>query len=78
MNEENLIEALNKETNRVSAVVKGEDGLYCFLTGVKLNNNWVEVTLQVELAMIGVLYSEIFNQNSGSLLLEINLYITVY
>ena len=77
MNEENLIEALNKQTNRVSAVVKGEDGLYCFLTGEKLNNNWVEVTLQVELAMLGVLYSEIFNQNSGILLLEINLYIVV-
>ena len=77
MNEENLIEALNKQTNRVSAVVKGEDGLYCFLTGEKLNNNWVEVTLQVELAMLGVLYSEIFNQNSGILLLEINLYIKV-
>ena len=77
MNKENLIVALNKETNRVSSVVKGGNGLYCFLTGEKLNNNWVEVTLQVELAMLGVLYSEIFNQNSGILLLEINLYIVV-
>ena len=61
MNEENLIEALNKETNQVSVVVKGGDGLYCFLTGIKLNSNWVEISLQVELAMTGVLYSEIFN-----------------
>ena len=60
MNGENLIEALNKQTNRISAVVKGEDGLYCFLTGEKLNNNWVEISLQVELAMTAVLYSEIF------------------
>ena len=61
MNEENLIEALNKETNRISSVVKGDDGLYSYLTGEKLNNNWVEINLQVELAMIGVLYSKIFN-----------------
>ena len=45
MNEENLIEALNKETNRVSSVVKGDDGLYSYLTGEKLNNNWVEINL---------------------------------
>ena len=61
MNEVNLIEALNKETNLVSAVVKGDDGLYCYLTGEKLNSNWVEISLQVELAMTGVLYSELFN-----------------
>lgn len=42
---ENLVEALNKETNRVSAVVKGKNGLYCYLTGEKLNNNWVEISL---------------------------------
>ena len=61
MNEENLIEALNKQTNRVSAVVKGDDGLYCFLTGEKLNSNWVVMSLQVELALGGILYSQIFN-----------------
>jgi len=61
MNGEDLIVALNKETNRVSSVVKGDDGLYCYLTGEKLNSNWVEMSLQVELAMMGVLYSEIFN-----------------
>lgn len=61
MNEENLIGALNKETNRVSAVIKGDDGLYSYLTGEKLNSNWVEMSLQVELALTGVLYSEIFD-----------------
>ena len=61
MNKKNLIVALNKETQYVSEVIKGEDGLYCFLTGEKLNSNWVVMSLQVELALTGVLYSQMFN-----------------
>ena len=61
MNEENLIVALNKETQYISEVIKRDDGLYCFLTGEKLNSNWVVMSLQVELALGGILYSQIFN-----------------
>ena len=61
MNKENLIIALNKETQYISEVIKRDDGLYYFLTGEKLNNNWVVMSLQVELALGGILYSQIFN-----------------
>ena len=58
---ENFVEALNKKTQRITAVIKSEDGLYNYLTGEKLSDNWVEINLQVELAIIGIAYSTIYN-----------------
>ena len=43
---ENLVEAINTQTNNVEAVNKINNKLFNFLTGVELGCNWVEIKIK--------------------------------